>query len=206
MKWVETWEGSRRTFLSQLWVGGGILTECLTNKTRHRLFQYSRQKTPLAHHRGMRGERDSGRKKRQLMREPAGCMVRWRQAWNHSSPVVNLSLPLPPPVSSKMEGRIWQRRFSSRPRRCTHSCCTDRWCGCLINTGFDGGRQQMRGESKAIADCKQQSWAAIIWLLLFRESRTWTLAHNSLLMTHPFKPKRCRLSKHHCSCGMTHFR
>lgn len=28
--------GELRTFLGQLWVGGGILTECLTNKTRRR--------------------------------------------------------------------------------------------------------------------------------------------------------------------------
>lgn len=33
--WGREGEWSWRTFLSQLWVGGGILTECLTNKRRH---------------------------------------------------------------------------------------------------------------------------------------------------------------------------
>lgn len=61
--WAETLEGSRWTFLSQLWVGGGILTECLTNKIRHRLFQSS--KTPPTHDCTARGQKDFGRKNRE---------------------------------------------------------------------------------------------------------------------------------------------
>lgn len=187
MKWVETWEGSRRTFLSQLWVGGGILTECLTNKTRHRLFQYSRQKPTGTSQRNEGEKRDFGRKKRQANERTSRLQGPVRQAWNRSSPAVNLSLPLPLLSPPKWRQKLAAAVAALGPWQHTHSSCTDRWWGCLINTGFDGGSQRGRGEeSKAITDCKQQSWAAIIWLLLLGGYKTLDSTHNSLLMTHRF--------------------
>lgn len=148
MKWAKTWEGSRRTFLSQLWVGGGILTECLTNKTRHRLFQYSRQKkNPTGTTQRNEGERGLfGRIKRKKANERTSRLHGpVRQACNRSSPAVNLSLPLPLlSPGSKMEAEktgsssSGSRGFTAH----THSSRTDRWWGCLINTGFDGGSRQ----------------------------------------------------------------
>lgn len=75
----------------------------------------------------------------------------------------------------------------------THSSCTDRWWGCLINTGFDGGSQRRRrtgvwwgGGAKAMVDCKQQSWSCYNMTTALEGIQGLDSAHNSLLMTHPF--------------------
>lgn len=73
-RWVETWERSWRTFLSQLWVGGGILTKCLTKKKKTQ--SYFTIPKPHQHFTVLwRVEKDFGRRKNGLMKEAAGCSV-----------------------------------------------------------------------------------------------------------------------------------
>lgn len=99
---LETWEGSRRTFLSQLWVGGGILTERL-KKIKQDTGYFSIVSKNYWHIMTEWGKKEIfGRENRPVNERTSRLHSPVMQPLNRSSLVVNLALPLPLSYFSKM--------------------------------------------------------------------------------------------------------